>query len=44
MMKLVIASNNSHKIREIREILGDRFSPILTLREAGIEHETVEDG
>ena len=43
-MKLVIASNNFHKIREIKEILGGRFSPILTLREAGIDHETVEDG
>ena len=43
-MKLVIASNNSHKIREIKQILGARFSPILTLREAGIDHETVEDG
>ena len=43
-MKLIIASNNAHKIREIREILGSRFDPILTLREAGIDHETVEDG
>lgn len=43
-MKLIIASNNAHKIREIREILGSRFDPILTLREAGINHETVEDG
>ena len=43
-MKLVIASNNSGKIREIRAILGDRFYPILSLKEAGIEHETVEDG
>lgn len=43
-MKLIIASNNTHKIREIREILGGRFDTILTLREAGIDHETVEDG
>ena len=43
-MKLIIASNNAHKIREIREILGSRFDTILTLREAGINHETVEDG
>ncbi len=43
-MKLIIASNNTHKIREIREILGGRFDAILTLREAGIDHETVEDG
>ena len=43
-MKLILASNNAHKLREIKEILGDRFDEILTLREAGIEHETVEDG
>lgn len=43
-MKLIIASNNQHKIREIREILGGAFSEILSLREAGILHETVEDG
>ena len=43
-MKLIIASNNKHKITEIKNILGDRFSPILSLSEAGIDHETVEDG
>lgn len=43
-MKLIIASNNKHKIYEIKKILGDCFSEILSLREAGIEHETVEDG
>ena len=43
-MKLIIASNNAHKLKEIRAILGDHFGEILSLREAGIEHETVEDG
>ncbi len=43
-MKLIIASNNKHKIREIKEILGSDFDPILSLSEAGIFHETVEDG
>ena len=43
-MKLIIASNNQHKIKEIKKILGDRFDEILSLREAGIDHETVEDG
>lgn len=43
-MKLIIASNNKHKIYEIKAMLGDRFSEILSLREAGIDHETVEDG
>lgn len=43
-MKLIIASNNTHKLLEIKAILGDRFDEILSMREAGIEHETVEDG
>ncbi len=43
-MKLIIASNNKHKIYEIKKILGERFDEILSLREAGIDHETVEDG
>ena len=43
-MKLIIASNNAHKLEEIRAILGGRFEEILSLREAGIDHETVEDG
>lgn len=43
-MKLIIASNNAHKLAEIKAILGGRFEPILSLREAGIRHETVEDG
>ena len=43
-MKLISASNNQHKIREIQSILADKFDDILSLREAGIDHETVEDG
>ena len=43
-MKLIIASNNKHKIKEIKEILGAKFEQIVSLREAGIDHETVEDG
>ena len=43
-MKLIIASNNQHKIKEIKEILSSEFEEILSLREAGILHETVEDG
>lgn len=43
-MKLIIASNNQHKIKEIKEILGSEFDEILSVREAGISHETVEDG
>ena len=43
-MKLIIASNNKHKIYEIKEILGGKFEYILSLSEAGIVHDTVEDG
>lgn len=43
-MKLIIASNNAHKIFEIKKILAGKFDPILSLKEAGISHETVEDG
>ena len=43
-MKLIIASNNKHKIKEINAILGSRFEEILSMKEAGIDFETVEDG
>ena len=43
-MKLIIASNNAHKIHEIKQILSGKFDEILSLREAGVDHETVEDG
>ena len=43
-MKLIIASNNAHKIYEIKTILSGKFEEILSLKEAGVSHETVEDG
>ena len=43
-MKLIIASGNQGKLREIRAILGEKFDEILSMKEAGIDHETVEDG
>ena len=43
-MKLIIASNNKHKVCEIKQILAHRFEEILSLSEAGVHHETVEDG
>ena len=43
-MKLIIASNNAHKVREIKKILSGKFDEILSLREAGVWHETLEDG
>ena len=45
-MELVIASNNVNKIREIREILGDSFEKVYSLKEAGIDcdpEETADD-
>lgn len=43
-MKLIIASNNAHKLIEIKAILGEVFEEIVSLKEAGIDHDTVEDG
>ncbi len=43
-MKLIIASGNEGKLREIRAILGGKFEEIVSMKEAGIDHETVEDG
>ncbi len=43
-MKLIIASNNAHKLAEMKAILAPFFDEVQSMREAGIEHETVEDG
>lgn len=43
-MKLVIASNNAHKTAEIKAILGGYFHEILSLSEAGIDIDVLEDG
>lgn len=43
-MRLIIASGNANKVREIREILGDWFSEIVSMKEAGLDIEVVEDG
>lgn len=43
-MKLIIASNNAHKVKEIKEIVGDFFTAMDTLKEAGLEIDVVEDG
>ena len=43
-MKLIIASNNAHKLSEMKAILSPFFDDVQSMREAGIEHETVEDG
>jgi len=43
-MKLIIASNNAHKIKEIKAILGERFDEILSMREAGLDMDIEENG
>lgn len=43
-MKLIIASNNEHKIREIQEILGSKFEEVLSMKDAGINVNVVENG
>lgn len=43
-MRLVIASNNKHKIMEIKSILGEYFDPIISMSEAGFDEDIVEDG
>lgn len=42
-MNLIIASNNAHKVSEIKAILGCFYDEILSLREAGIDIDVVED-
>lgn len=43
-MKLLLATNNAHKAQEIREILNDSFTDVVTMREAGIDLDVTEDG
>lgn len=46
-MKLIFATNNQHKVEEIRAVINDEFE-LLTLKEAGIDidipepHDTIE--
>jgi XTP/dITP diphosphohydrolase len=42
-MDLVIASNNANKVREIKQILGDRFT-LYTMAEKGLDIEIEETG
>ena len=43
MKKLIVASNNEHKIREIKEILGSKIE-IKSLKDEDIDIDVVEDG
>ena len=42
--RIIFATSNEGKMKEIREILGDIGLPILSLKEAGISADIVEDG
>lgn len=44
MSKLIIATNNQGKVQEIKEILGGFYDEILSLKDAGIAMDVVEDG
>ena len=43
-MKIIVASNNQHKISEIKAILGSGDNEVVSLKEAGINIDVVEDG
>ena len=44
MRKIIFATNNKDKMREIREILADTDYEVISMKEAGIELEITEDG
>lgn len=44
MKKLIFATGNENKMKEIRMILGDLDYEILSMKEAGISADIVEDG
>ena len=43
-MRIVFATGNKDKMREIRRILGDLDADILSMKEAGVFEDVVEDG
>lgn len=44
MNKIVVASNNDHKIKEIKEILQELPFEVISMKEAGIDIEVEENG
>ena len=43
-MRIVFATGNKDKMKEIRKILGDLDAQILSMKEAGVFEDVVEDG
>ena len=44
MKRLVIATNNAEKVKEIKSIIGGFYDEVLSLKEAGLLLNVVEDG
>lgn len=44
MKRIIFATGNAGKMKEIREILADMPYEVLSMKEAGVEAEIVEDG
>lgn len=44
MNRIIFATGNAGKMKEIREILGDMDTEILSMKEAGIQTDIVENG
>lgn len=44
MAKIIFATGNEHKMTEIREILAGLKAEILSMKDAGITADIVEDG
>lgn len=44
MDKLIIATNNAGKVKEIKAILQGKFSPIVSLKDEGLVIDVMEDG
>lgn len=44
MKRIIFATNNQGKLKEIKEILGDLDYEIVSMKEAGIDVEIIEDG
>ena len=44
MNRIIFATGNAGKMKEIREILGDMDAEILSMKEAGIQTDIVETG
>lgn len=42
--KMIFATGNPNKVKEVKAILGDLASDVITMKQAGIEVDIVEDG